>query len=333
MKLSIIITVYNAKKHLCACIDSFLNQTCSDYEIVLIDDGSSDGSDELCKSYCQNYKNIIVVHQKNMGPFHARRNGIYHATGEYIWCVDSDDKAANNYVVEELMNILNKNPDLLLFNASFSSKPNEKMFDYNLPTNVLFRNKEEIYKGILCSNSYNMLWNKIFKRNLLDFDADYSKLGRAIVGEDLLQFFPILDKVETIYFYDKIIYWYRINENSVTHCFDPSIFHAIKYTGNVKHYYLKKLDYIDKDKLFFSSLSSCATAAYKVRFCSKEERKHIAVKYLNSIATDVFFLNAYKKSSVMALPLSKRILVVLLKYKMYRTIIICSIIMKWVRKK
>lgn len=91
MKFSIIIPVYNVESYLPVCIDSILRQTFSDYEIILVDDGSTDKSPELCDQYAAEYQNIQACHQKNQGQAAARNYGISFASGEYILFVDSDD--------------------------------------------------------------------------------------------------------------------------------------------------------------------------------------------------------------------------------------------------
>lgn len=95
--LSIIVPVYNVEKYLKACIDSILVQQLEDYEIILVNDGSTDASGEICNEYAQKYEKIKVIHQKNGGLSSARNTGIDNATGKYIGFVDSDD-----YIVPEM---------------------------------------------------------------------------------------------------------------------------------------------------------------------------------------------------------------------------------------
>ena len=90
-KISVIVPIYNVAKYLANCIDSLLNQTYSDIEIILVDDGSTDESGKICDKYEKNHKNIRVIHQKNSGLTVTRRNGVNFATGEYVGFVDGDD--------------------------------------------------------------------------------------------------------------------------------------------------------------------------------------------------------------------------------------------------
>lgn len=111
MKLSIIIPIYNAAKTLNRCIESILKQSFTDYELILIDDGSNDESAAMCDAYQQMGENIKVKHQKNLGLSAARNAGLKMAQGEYITFVDSDDSISDN-TLQELMDELTQHPEV-----------------------------------------------------------------------------------------------------------------------------------------------------------------------------------------------------------------------------
>ena len=96
--ISIIIPVYNAIHCLSQCLDSIFNQTVSNYEVILVDDGSQDGSSEICDEYAKQDKRIIVIHKENGGVSSARNRGIEVCTGDYILFVDSDDFLSEDYI-------------------------------------------------------------------------------------------------------------------------------------------------------------------------------------------------------------------------------------------
>ena len=101
--ISVIVPVYNVEKYLNRCIDSILNQTFKQIEIILVDDGSTDNSPIICDEYCDRYKNIKVIHKENNRVAAARNDGIKIATGKYIALVDSDDWIEPN-MLEEMYN-------------------------------------------------------------------------------------------------------------------------------------------------------------------------------------------------------------------------------------
>ena len=106
--ISIIVPVYNAEKYLSRCIDSILRQTFADFELILVNDGSSDKSKEICEKYLESDPRIKLINQENSGVSAARNTGLDNASGEYIGFVDSDDFIEKN-MYEELYNILKKN--------------------------------------------------------------------------------------------------------------------------------------------------------------------------------------------------------------------------------
>ena len=91
LKISVVVPVFNSEKYLEKCIDSIINQTYKNIEIILINDGSSDKSEEICNSYLKTYKNIKLINQSNSGVSVARNNGLKSSTGDYVLFVDSDD--------------------------------------------------------------------------------------------------------------------------------------------------------------------------------------------------------------------------------------------------
>ena len=121
---SVIVPVYNAEKYLSRCIDSILNQTYQNFELLLVDDGSKDKSGSICDKYGKTDSRVIVIHQSNSGPGTARNNGLHNAKGRYIIFVDSDDYLDSTYfeVVAENINEY----DLLSFiirKSKFSPNP------------------------------------------------------------------------------------------------------------------------------------------------------------------------------------------------------------------
>lgn len=136
--ISIIVPVYNVEKYLDRCIQSILNQTYKNYELILIDDGSSDHSSEICDSYANNYQHIKVIHKKNEGLGLTRNVGITNANGNYIMFIDSDDTI---------------HPDLLkVCNEELSKGYDTIIFGYNRinendQITSTFQYEDKSYKG------------------------------------------------------------------------------------------------------------------------------------------------------------------------------------------
>lgn len=119
MKFSIIIPVYNVEKYLPVCIESIVKQTYTDFEVILVDDGSTDSSPDLCDKYADECGSIHVIHQSNKGLSSARNNGVKKATGEYILFLDSDDYYSDVNCLEKIQRVAD-GCDIVAYNwASF----------------------------------------------------------------------------------------------------------------------------------------------------------------------------------------------------------------------
>ena len=128
MKISVIIPVYNVEKYLKRCLDSVINQTYKNLEIILIDDGSTDKSGNICDEYAAKDKRIIVIHKENGGLSDARNKGLDICTGDYISFIDSDDWIENGFYEYVVNNV--KDNDLLIFDYYITNGKNSKWIKY-----------------------------------------------------------------------------------------------------------------------------------------------------------------------------------------------------------
>ena len=212
---SIIVPVYNVEKYIAECIESVLNQSFGDYELILVDDGSTDKSLQICKEYAQrNADKIKLFHKENEGLLLTRRYGLKMSNGEYVVFLDSDDCLRNN-ALEELNRVIkNKKYDVIQFNGS-------RKADFSIPF-MLYKKAGgewtgEYVRRLLCgTDSLNNMCLKCIKRSVIDIDADYTEFKTVRRGEDLLQMLPIADCANTFYYLDKILYYYRLNTESIT---------------------------------------------------------------------------------------------------------------------
>ena len=168
MIISTIVPVYNAEKVLHYCVDSILNQTFKDFELILIDDGSTDNSGALCDEYASKYDNITVRHTKNQGVSKARNTGIELAKGEYICFVDSDDYVEKDFL-QEMVAKAEEGFDFVLTAYQWVDDYNHNVFK-----TVIYKEKESysvVDKNSLMDLSSLVLlsqpWNKLFKRKII----------------------------------------------------------------------------------------------------------------------------------------------------------------------
>ncbi|MBO5360736.1 MAG: glycosyltransferase family 2 protein [Clostridia bacterium] len=185
--ISVIIPVYNVEEYLCECIDSVINQTYKNLEIILVDDGSTDSSGKICDEYAEKDSRISVVHKENSGPSKTRNIGIEHAKGEYIYFLDSDDYIELN-ALELLVNTAESNSaDLVFFDAhSFSDDGAEIKQGYTVKGTFEAKSGYEILTELHKNKDYHcsVVLLLISKRLLTSNNIRF--LESAYCSEDML---------------------------------------------------------------------------------------------------------------------------------------------------
>lgn len=218
--ISIIIPIYNTEKFLPDCIKSVLNQSFTDFELILVDDGSTDNCSNICNAYSEDEPRIIVIHNKlNEGSSEARNAGISRATGHYLMFLDSDDFWDDKEALCRISEYIIKNPDqdVIMFQAKkyFESDnriEEDKTHD-NIKINML--TKHETIKYLITSQTYSMsACTKILKRDLILEYRIYFEKG--LLGEDLDWFLRLITNVSNLYAIEENFYVYRMRPGSKT---------------------------------------------------------------------------------------------------------------------
>lgn len=246
MKFSVLIPVYNTEKYLEECLQSVLNQTYQDFEIILVDDGSTDNSGAICDKFQKDYPNKIkVIHKENQGLISARRVGIADAKGDYCIFVDSDD-----YILKKLLSELNhilikdKAIDLLIY--SFNYVQNGKIikqYRHIAEDGTVWddSNRKEVIEKLLYSNDITPMWIKAVKTSLLKSDlTDYSRFYKKNMAEDYLQSLFLITYAKKIVYYYLPLYCYNYNDTSISR--DYSAESIAKQ--NKLHVYCVLMDYL-----------------------------------------------------------------------------------------
>ncbi len=202
MKISVIIPVYNVKPYLERCVNSVLRQTYKDLEIILVDDGSTDGSGKLCDQIALIDKRIRVIHQENQGPSSARNTGIRQATGEYIIFIDSDDKWLIDNGISTLVNNCDEDIDLLMFKIVdiWNQKQQFHTSDYDTKTTSSQKDATIVFKNLILTQQYraSACLLLVRKRILISNDL-FFQIG--MISEDLhwgMQLWQHVKKVKVI---------------------------------------------------------------------------------------------------------------------------------------
>lgn len=247
LKISIIVPVYNAEKYIKRCLNSLINQTYENLEIIIIDDGSKDKSLKIVKEYSKKDKRIKIIEKENTGVSDTRNIGINNATGEYIMFVDSDDWLTKDSC-EKYSKFFEYNLDIII-SKSFIIYPNkkEKSHSYIKKSKILSELEiEKLVSSIFIENNnyFSFIeapWAKIFKTEFLkDNNIRFKK--NLKIGEDTLLNFTAYNISNKIGFINNYTYNYYINELSVSNIFSKEIFD--EYEKLYIEY--KKLDFFNK---------------------------------------------------------------------------------------
>ncbi len=315
-KVSIIVPVYNVEKYLEKCLDSLVNQTFKDIEIIIVNDGSTDNCKKIIDKYYAKYNNLIkVINQENKGLGAARNTGLKSATSDYIIFVDSDDYVEPNMAYEMYNKILQEQADFVIcgFNVinehyDLISKtfPN-KYETYNFNTQMIF--------GNLCA------WNKIIKKSLLDDDLNFRN---NVWYEDIDFSFKLFLKSKKMCILHKNLYNYLLRQGSIMNsnnlrknldlidAFNEIINYAKQ--NNCFNKYYDEIEFLVIDHLYIS----CIVRILTNNNSNKNEKKellNIIFEYINNN-----FKNYSKNKYIKLLSLNRKLIFYLIHFKLYNIV-------------
>ncbi len=272
MKISVIIPVYNCKKYISECLDSIINQTYKNLQIIIVDDGSTDGSEEICKLWAGKDNRIEVIHQKNKGVSAARNTGMKRMRGDLVSFIDADDTL--DLDMYELLVTLMEKYEADISHCGYKHLVGEEVRLVYDTRKILIQKREEALECLVGGKLFvGSLWNKLYKVELLDnlFFDEHIK-----INEDILFNYQVFCRANRIVFADYAKYNYIAHKNSSA-CFVTSDLKKISDSCKVNEYIYK---HSRETKLF-----SIAAERYMrslsgyYRICSqaknKEERRRI----------------------------------------------------------
>lgn len=239
MKISIIIPVYNTKTYIDICLTSLLKQKSHSLEFIIIDDGSTDGSGEICDKYAQKDKRFHVYHQFNQGVSATRNIGLKYSHGEYIAWVDSDDYISQNWSNTVIRYIKRYNPDCLLYDYSILYSDGIKIMNFKNKSQVLAK-RDYIYELSCEHKLHSYLWIHIIKRDIWD---QYFFPKGVQVMEDYQALTKLSDYMNNIYYVHKPLYFYRQHGNNSTRSSDLSIWSYCLKIAQERHDYFSHCGY------------------------------------------------------------------------------------------
>lgn len=256
--VSIIVPVYNAENHLEKCVDSILNQTYKNIEVILINDGSSDNSGVICQNLAKKDNRIKVVHQVNQGPSASRNTGIKYSNGKYIQFVDSDDCIDIN-MTYKLVSQMNENIHLTICGYKIIQKLKDEFKAIErIPQNSKVFSKNDFLKSFgkfYFERLINSPCNKLYNANIIkDYNVYFPE--NINMGEDLLFNLEYIKYCENISVINESLYIYQKHENnSLTSSYKTEFFNTQRFLFNkVKKFLIKLKVYDEENKEFLGRL-------------------------------------------------------------------------------
>lgn len=232
-KISVIIPVYNVEEYLRRCLDSVINQTYKNLEIICINDGSKDKSGNICDEYSDKDKRIIVIHKTNGGLSSARNEGLQICTGDYISFIDSDDWIEEDFYEFVIKNVADE--DLMVFDYYIAKSNTEKEIK-KYGNKICEINKEKCLIDLSRAKLESHVWDKIYK-SLIFKDMRFPENRNY---EDQAIMHLIIDKSKKIKYFNESFYNYFQNPKSIVHTINHKNYRDFLYVNILRGRFLKE---------------------------------------------------------------------------------------------
>ncbi|SDB66473.1 glycosyltransferase family 2 protein [Butyrivibrio sp. INlla16] len=318
---SLILPIYNVEAYLQRCVDSIISQNFDDYEIILVDDGSTDSCPALCDEICTTDERIRVIHKKNGGLSSARNAGIEVANGEYVFYIDSDDWIEPNALLTLHNTLENGSCDILKFNFKYMPSGKEEKSSI-MPGKY---DANDIHKWIVKESLVNTgevicsAWSHVYRLEFLKTEDIVFVSEREIGSEDYLYNLETYLKAKSMVVIPDIIYNYDFREGSLTQKYRDKLYEQYKNLNSGMHNVAKKCgDYENlKNALYSSYIGKCFYVVLRneCKITSTHTRND-SFRKIKEILNHNELREALKDYKSSDLSRKEKIMLFVLKYKM-----------------
>lgn len=333
-KVSIIVPIYNVERYLDRCIDSLMNQTFDDIEIIALNNGSTDKSLDILNYYAYKDKRIRIINNKNIGVSKSRNIGIKEAKGEYIVFVDSDDWIDSNMIEILHKTISDNNCDLVMctYVREFANHSKEKVF--NLPEINIYEGiqvKNELLRKLvgpiqkeLANPEYldalGTVWAKMYKTSILkEKNLRFIDLKEIGSGEDILFNIYVFNEVSKVILLNKPMYHYwRENDNSITSRYIPNFVEKRRKYFNYIKDFIKDNDLGNEYEIALNNRICTSVLGMGLLECSKSNEASFfcKIKNISAILKEDYIDSAYRSLELKNFTFYWRIFYFFNKYKL-----------------
>lgn len=232
--ITVCVPVYNVERYVRECLDSIFSQDYENFDVVMVDDGSTDSSGAICDEYAERFpQRAFVVHKDNEGLLLARRDGFERAAGQYVMCVDSDDVLVPGAIAAIGSLISKTDADVVRYGFTRNideAVPVASDVAYELYPNA---EKSKMLRALCCSTSgsENPMWFKAVRHECVGVDVDFSAFKGLSYAEDFLQTLTVYDRAQTFCFTDARLYYYRPG-SGITRAYNPHFYRDVHHCLN-----------------------------------------------------------------------------------------------------
>lgn len=320
-KISIIVPAYNVEEYIAKCIESLINQTFRNIEIIVIDDGSTDNTGLLIDQYAKKDPRIVVIHQKNGGLPKARNTGLDKAKGEFIMFLDSDDWLEENCCEVVFDELEREKLELLFFEYSKEYK-NKTVPMKTYQQEKLYYNAQGEKDFFLYDMRTITAWGKIYSAELIGEQRFNENMRTA---EDVDFNFHIYEKVNRAKYINQHLLHYRILNQSAIHGFDSQIYEKLSFVLKSLRNWAKK----DKEheEAYYSFLAISFILVCQNGIClNKEYGFWKKVKKSSELKSDELYRELFQNIEKIRIPITRKMIVILAKLKLWPIVmtIICT---------
>ncbi len=313
-KFSIVIPVYNAEKYLDECVESVLSQSVADFELILVNDGSTDSSGHICDRFALRDERVRVIHQQNSGHITARMNGVSAAVGDYIMFIDSDDYWLDGALSKVENNLERFGCDMLVFRLRRGDETCHDFFGGERAD----ISHSEYFTVSLAESGMNSLVIKTYARKLFK-NVDISSFSGLRNSEDLVLSTMLAKAAAKISYVPDVLYYYRPNEGSITNSFNAKEIDEFIISRSFLWAELERLglDNDDNKKVLYSGfLRRVSDWAYQASVSSMTTEEKIS--HLSKVCESDMFSEAIKSADLSQFGKAKRMRLRLLDSRRFR---------------
>lgn len=291
-KLSIIVPVYNMERYIEKCLESLVKQTLQDLEIIVVNDGSQDKSEEIIEKYVKQYPTKIKYYEKENGGLSSARNyGLENATGEYVAFLDSDDYVEKNMYEEMYKTAKKENSDMVECDFIWEWRYGKKVFDKRIKyitkekIECKVKKNNDLLRREMMKKPRVVCWNKIYKREVIN--KTKTRFPTGLIYEDVEFFYKLLPYLNNISYIDKYFVHYIQRDDSISNSQTEKTGDIFKILDNIFNFYKEK-DLYSKYQKELKYMNKRIMLGSSLRRILKIKNKHIKRKMLLKTAIYLF---------------------------------------------